>query len=82
LRTTDLKSQLLEESQKVDNLIRGIAQIILNSSDETLSFKLLQKDLISMSVASRYVGLVEKLGAGVTFDLTFFDNSKLIDFDD
>jgi hypothetical protein len=22
------------------------------------------------------------LGAGVTFDLTFFDNSKVIDFDD
>ncbi len=25
---------------------------------------------------------VENMGAGATFDLTFFDNSKLINFDD
>ncbi len=62
LRTTDLKSQLLEESQQLVYLIRGIAKIILTSSDETLSFKLHQKVhiSISISVASSYVGLVEK----------------------
>ena len=27
-------------------------------------------------------GQVISKGAGVTFDLTFFDNSKVIDFDD
>ena len=25
---------------------------------------------------------LDMMGAGVTFDLTFFDNSKVIDFDD
>jgi len=35
-----------------------------------------------MKYSEKFSKLMQHRGAGVTFDLTFFDNSKVIDFDD